>query len=96
MEETWGDDIDVLHSLAPTRAKMTEEIKVGYKLLDSMIVDSDFDNFKRKDTVRQIYFKEGIEREGQEKERDTVMVLNWRAGPLMAPQSEVRSEPQSE
>jgi hypothetical protein len=94
MEQTWGDEINVLHSLAPTREKMTEETKVGYKLLDSMIVDSDFDNFKRKDTVRQIYFKEGMEREGQEKERDTVMVLNWRAGPLMAQKSE--SQPASD
>jgi hypothetical protein len=78
MEKTWGDDINVLHSLAPVRDKMTEETKVGYKLLDSMIVDSDPNHLR--DTVRQVYFKEGVEKEGGGKEQDTVMVLNWRKG----------------
>jgi hypothetical protein len=93
MEQTWSDDIIIFHSLAPTREKMPEETKVGYKLLDSMIVHSDVGNFKTKDTVRQIYFKEGMEREGGEKEMDTVMVLNWRAGPEMGLQTgEAKSE----
>jgi hypothetical protein len=84
MEKTWGDDINVLHSLAPIRNKMTEETKIGYKLLDSMIVDSDSDHLR--DTVRQIYFKEGNEKEGG-REMDTVMVLNWRKGePLPEPE----------
>lgn len=77
IEKTWGDDIDVLHSLAPIREKMDDDKKVGYKLLDSMIVDSDSDHLK--DTVRQVYFKEGAEKENG-KEQDTVLVLNWRKG----------------
>jgi hypothetical protein len=76
MEHTWGDDINVLHSLAPVRDKMPDEFKLGYKLLDSMVVDSDVENGKMRDVVRQIYFKE--EPEGI---KDTVMVLNWHAGP---------------
>jgi len=75
MERTWGDDINVLHSLAPVRDKMTEDTKIGYKLLDSLIVDSDADGGKKGDVVRQIYFKEG-----GGNDQDTVMVLNWRAG----------------
>lgn len=78
MEKTWGDDINVLHSLAPIRDKMTEETKIGYKLLDSMVVDSDSDHLK--DTIRQVYFKEGSEKGGGGREMDTVMVLNWRKG----------------
>lgn len=75
MEETWADEINVQHSLAPKRPKMTEESKIGYKLLDSFVTDSDADKGKKGDVVRQVYFKEGGE--GQ---KDTVMVLNWRAG----------------
>jgi hypothetical protein len=77
VEHTWGDDIDVLHSLAPIRDKMSEEQKIGYKLLDSMVVDP---GNGRKDTVRQVYFKEGAAGE-----MDTVMVLNWKAGPNAGP-----------
>ncbi|KUJ07486.1 uncharacterized protein LY89DRAFT_601240 [Mollisia scopiformis] len=76
MEETWGGDIEVIHSLAPTRPKLDEEAKVGYKLLDSMLVH----NGAEPGAVRQIYFKEGGEKEGGGKEMDTVMVLNWRKG----------------
>jgi hypothetical protein len=43
--------------------------------LDSFVTDSDADKGKKGDVVRQVYFKEGGE--GQ---KDTVMVLNWRAG----------------
>lgn len=75
MEKTWGDDINVLHSLAPVRDRMGEDKKVGYKLLGSMVVDSDKEH--KGDTVRQVYFKEGGDRNGA-KEQDTVMVLNWR------------------
>lgn len=80
MEHTWGDDIIVLHSLAPIRDKVPDDVKVGYKLLDSMLVDSDPEGHKTKDTVRQVYFKEG-----GEGEKDTVMVLNWHAGSIPEP-----------
>ncbi|TVY59539.1 hypothetical protein LSUE1_G009460 [Lachnellula suecica] len=76
MEHTWADDLNVLHSLAPVRDKMPDEFKIGYKLLDSMIVDSDAENGREGDVVRQIYFKE--EAEGV---NDTVMVLNWHTAP---------------
>ncbi len=76
MEVTWADEINVQHSLAPKRPKMTEESKVGYKLLDSFVTDSDADKGKKGDVVRQVYFKEG----GGEDQKDTVMVLNWQAG----------------
>jgi len=66
-EYTWLDEINVLHSLAPTRPKLGEDRKVSYKLLDSMKLDGDI--------VRQVYFKEGVEGS-----RDTVLVLNWRDG----------------
>lgn len=66
MEHTWGENMKVLHSLAPLRDKMSERDKVTYKLLNSVKVDG---------VVKQVYF-----REGGGKEMDTVMVLNWRAG----------------
>ncbi|KAH6678183.1 glycosyltransferase family 31 protein [Halenospora varia] len=73
MEETWADKINVLHSLAPTRDKMPVELKVGYKLLDSIYVDGAWNQFnQRKRAVRQIYLKEG-----GEGERDTVIALTW-------------------
>ena len=74
-EHTWGDDIDVLHSLAPVRNKMDDTMKVGYKLLDSMHVDGGEVGVPGETVVRQVYFKEG-----GEGEKDTVMVLNWRSG----------------
>jgi hypothetical protein len=76
MEKTWGDDINVLHSLAPVREKMTDETKIGYKLLDSVIVKGDEIGAPGATVVRQIYFKEGGEGQG----KDTVLVLNWRSG----------------
>ncbi|EPE26832.1 hypothetical protein GLAREA_02746 [Glarea lozoyensis ATCC 20868] len=75
MENTWADEINVLHSLAPARPKMGDDIKTSYKLLDSMWIDSDPEHHMQHDTVRQVYFKEGAEGE-----KDTVMVLNWHAG----------------
>ena len=75
VEETWADEINVLHSLAPVRPKLDSDAKLSYMLLDSMWVNSDADNGRRGDVVRQVYF-----REGGEGERDTVMVLNWRDG----------------
>ncbi|KAG0649787.1 hypothetical protein D0Z07_3843 [Hyphodiscus hymeniophilus] len=82
-EHTWGDDINVLHSLAPVRNKMDEATKVGYKLLDSMIVNSEEAGVPSEKVVRQLYFKEG-----GDGEKDTVMVLNWRSGSeaVMAPE----------
>lgn len=76
MEQTWGDDINVLHSLAPVREKMTEKNKIGYKLLDSVHVKGEEVGAPGAKVVRQIYFKEGGEGEG----KDTVLVLNWRSG----------------
>ncbi|RDL42157.1 Uncharacterized protein BP5553_02136 [Venustampulla echinocandica] len=81
MEQTWspqslgGDEMDVQHSLAPLRGKLPDDVKMGYKLLDSMYIDSDPTRGKKKDVVRQVYFNEG-----GEGEKDTVMVLNWRVG----------------
>jgi hypothetical protein len=78
VEETWADEINVLHSLAPVRAKLDGDAKLSYKLLDSTVVDSDPDTGHKGDVVRQVYF-----REGGEGEKDTVMVLNWRDGGKM-------------
>jgi hypothetical protein len=80
VERTWGDDINVLHSLAPTRAKMEAESKTSYRLLDSQLVDAG-DGVK--DTVRQVYFRKG--EKGVNEGRDTVMVLDWKAGPNAGP-----------
>jgi hypothetical protein len=67
MEDTWNDDLNVVHSLGPTRPKLPEGVKISFKLLDSMLVGSD--------VVRQVYFKKGAA-----EEKDTVMVVNWRVG----------------
>lgn len=75
MEHTWEGEFNALHSLAPLREKMNEDTKIGYKLLDSMIIDSDTNEGKKGDVVRQVYFKKG-----GGNNQDTVMVLNWRAG----------------
>jgi hypothetical protein len=75
MEQTWSDDIKVLHSLAPLRPKLDEYQKVSYKLLDSMILDGEEVDAPGEKVVRQVYFKEGGQGEG----RDTVIVLNWRS-----------------
>ncbi|PMD48961.1 glycosyltransferase family 31 protein [Hyaloscypha variabilis F] len=80
VERTWGDEINVLHSLAPTRGKMDSEAKTSYRLLDSLLVDAGDGN---KDTVRQVYFKKGEKGVGDG--RDTVMVLDWKAGPNAGP-----------
>lgn len=75
MEYTWADEIDVKHSLEPIRPKLSETVKVGYKLLDSVIVKGDEVGAPGEKIVRQVYFKEG---DGK-KIKDTVMVLNWRS-----------------
>ncbi|CZR61817.1 uncharacterized protein PAC_11714 [Phialocephala subalpina] len=80
MEKTWGDDINVLHSLAPTREKLEDGAKVQYKLLDSMMVNSDPEGQGKGDVVRQVYWREGEEEEGGGREMGTVMVLNWKKG----------------
>jgi len=75
MERTWADpEINVQHSLAPVREKLSEDKKVGYKLLDSVIVLGEEVGAPGQKVVRQIYFKEG-----GEGDKDTVMVLNWRS-----------------
>ncbi|KAG9240123.1 glycosyltransferase family 31 protein [Calycina marina] len=80
MEATWNDEINVLHSLAPTREKMKENEKIGYKLLDSMSVPGDEIGYPGQKVIRQIYFKEGSEAGVTGK--DTVLVLNWMSGGL--------------
>ena len=75
IEQTWGGEINVLHSLAPLRDKMGDNIKVEYKLLDSVHIDGAEVGIPGQPVVRQVYFKEG-----GEEERDTVLVLNWRSG----------------
>lgn len=77
VEYTWSEEIDVLHSMAPTRERMGEESKKSYKLLDSVHIDAG------DVAVRQVYFREGVNREGQSREMDTVMVLNWRRGDVV-------------
>jgi hypothetical protein len=84
MEKTWEHDMNVIHSLAPLRKQLTEPAKIGYKLLDSFLVES-VDGSGNKDVVRQVYFKEEVEKEGHAKEQDHVLVLNWRAGEAPPP-----------
>ena len=78
-EFTWAVQINVLHSLAPTRGAMSEEAKISYKLLDSFVVDP---GTGHKDTVRQVYFRAG---DKAKSEVDKVMVLDWWAGPHAGP-----------
>ena len=78
MEHTWGDDINIQHSLAPVRSKMEDgeaTLKLSYKLLDSMLVNGEEAGVPGETVVRQVYFKEGTDGD-----TDTVMVLNWRSG----------------
>ena len=87
METTWADEINVLHSLAPTRDKMKEGEKISYKLLDSTYVKGEEVGAPGQMVVRQVYFKEGSEAGGSGK--DTVLVLNWRSGGLEPPPPEI-------
>jgi hypothetical protein len=59
---------------------MEAESKTSYRLLDSQLVDAG-DGVK--DTVRQVYFRKG--EKGVNEGRDTVMVLDWKAGPNAGP-----------
>ena len=84
MEATWSDEeMNVLHSLAPTRKKMKGDAKIGYKLLDSTFVKGEEVGAPGEKVVRQVYFREGAEGGGNG--RDTVLVLNWRSGGLNPP-----------
>lgn len=69
VEETWhdGGEINVDHSLGPVRPKLKEELKVSFRLVDSVLLDGGY--------VRQVYIKKG-----GEGKNDSVVVLNWRAG----------------
>ncbi|KAH8591616.1 hypothetical protein B0O99DRAFT_631864 [Bisporella sp. PMI_857] len=88
MEKTWGDEINVLHSLAPVRDKLPDGKKISYKLLDSVLVKGEEVGAPGQKVVRQVYFKEGADKGGI----DTVLVLNWRsAGP--DPKPPVEPEP---
>ncbi|RFU27873.1 hypothetical protein B7463_g8477, partial [Scytalidium lignicola] len=68
VEETWDDDINVLHSLAPLRPKVGDD-KKAYKLLDSFIVKDDDEPMG--EIVRQVYIRQ------VEGEQPIVLVLNW-------------------
>ncbi|CAD6504599.1 BgTH12-00107 [Blumeria graminis f. sp. triticale] len=72
VEYTWNDNINVLHSLAPTRDKLDESIKTSYRLLDSIHINENSSG------IRQIYFREGKQKSYYTgREMDTVIVLNW-------------------
>lgn len=73
VESTWNDDLDVLHSLAPTRQKMSSDSKKTYRLLDSVLIQ---DNNKRL-AVHQIYILKGEEND-HEIQGDSIMSLIWR------------------
>ncbi|KAI9644601.1 hypothetical protein NHQ30_006622 [Ciborinia camelliae] len=72
-EATWDNkNMDVLHSLAPTRPALNEEQKKSWMFLDSFLVENGY-------VVRQVYLRRGIEGEGDmRKESDEVLILNWR------------------
>ncbi|KAF7884560.1 uncharacterized protein EAF02_004896 [Botrytis sinoallii] len=65
-EVTWDDkNLDVEHSLSPTRPELNEAQKISWKFLDSYLVDTH--------VVRQVYLRKGLTGGG-----DEVLVLNWR------------------
>lgn len=74
IESTWNDDLDVLHSLAPTRDKLSSDSKKTYRLLDS------FQTHENNEIpiVRQIYFLEGEKKENGRREGDSIISLIWR------------------
>ena len=66
LEETWNRNMDVKHSLGPTRPRLElEQEKVVYSFLDSYAVGGG---------VRQVYLHKGVDGE-----MDTVVELLWRA-----------------
>lgn len=72
-EVTWDNkNVDVMHSLAPTRPVLSEEQKVTWKFLDSFVVGNGY-------VVRQVYLRRQHQREGEiRKEGDEVLILDWR------------------
>ncbi|POS83052.1 hypothetical protein EPUL_005504 [Erysiphe pulchra] len=74
VESTWNDNLDVLHSLAPTRERLSGDSKKTYRLLDSFLIHDDND----KPLVRQIYFLRGEEKENGRREGDSIISLIWR------------------
>ncbi|RKF58045.1 glycosyltransferase family 31 [Erysiphe neolycopersici] len=75
VESTWNDNLDVLHSLAPTRDKLSDESKKTYRLLDSFQTH-DGNNIP---VVRQIYFLKGEEKDNGRREGDSIISLIWRS-----------------
>ena len=66
LEETWSQNMDVKHSLGPTRPRLElEQEKIVYSFSDSYAVDGG---------VRQVYLHKGLDGEV-----DTVVELLWRA-----------------
>ncbi|KAA8566883.1 hypothetical protein MFRU_007g00440 [Monilinia fructicola] len=72
-EVTWDNkNVDVSHSLAPTRPGLNEEQKTSWIFLDSFLIENG-------NAVRQVYLRRRTEGEGEaRKGSDEVLVLNWR------------------
>ena len=69
LEQTWNSNVNMRHSLGPTRARLVlEEEKIQYSFLNATVSDGG---------VRQLYFHKGINGE-----LDTMLQLFWKeAGP---------------
>ncbi|PQE31928.1 glycosyltransferase family 31 protein [Rutstroemia sp. NJR-2017a WRK4] len=74
-EVTWDKkEMEVFHSLAPTRPPLDKEQKQSWTFLDSFLVEDG-------KVVRQVYVRREVEGEGDHaSERDEILVLNWRDG----------------
>ncbi|ESZ96440.1 glycosyltransferase family 31 protein [Sclerotinia borealis F-4128] len=71
-EVTWDKNIDVMHSLAPTRPALNEEQKLSWNFLDSFLIENG-------NVVRQVYLRRGIKGEGEMgKKSDEVLILDWK------------------
>ncbi|PQE11310.1 glycosyltransferase family 31 protein [Rutstroemia sp. NJR-2017a BVV2] len=79
-EVTWDKkEMQVFHSLAPTRPPLDKEQKQSWTFLDSFLVEDG-------KVVRQVYVRREIEGEGDHaSERDEILVLNWRDGSRLKP-----------
>ncbi|KAM3078622.1 hypothetical protein ACMFMG_006492 [Clarireedia jacksonii] len=80
-EVTWDKkDMEVFHSLAPTRPPLDKQQKRSWTFLDSFLVEDG-------KAVRQVYVRREIQGEGgHASEKDEVLVLNWRDGSRLQPE----------